>query len=136
LTNLFKDSGTRRVILGVLDYAEDRIQDLIETRMPKPPLSAHHPQKLSDEETTLLRQVLSRITFVKELLHLDSSLKDVPLTDICKCDSVIRHLLRAGIRTVFDMWRHDPGELRSILERSKPMGGRYELYLYFFINEE
>jgi hypothetical protein len=130
------NQGPRRVVQGILQYAAEQIQELIETREPGESLRKHHPQKLSDEEARVLARALFRIATAKERLDYEPEKRDVSLSEICGCESTLRLLARDGITTVFMMWQANPEKVKQTLEISKPLGGRYEIYLYFFVNED
>jgi hypothetical protein len=135
MTFVSKDPAPRRIVLSLLEIAEKKTYELIETREPNPPISAYHPHKLGDEEVPALQSALLRMTFAKDKLRQNPDMEDLSISEICACESVIRLFARESIKTVFDIWARNPSDIRRILEWSKPLGGRHELYLYFFINE-
>jgi hypothetical protein len=129
------NQGPRRVVQGILQYAAEQIQELIETREPGESLRKHHPHKLGDEEVEILENASLRIALAREKLEAHPEMRDVPVADICGCESVLRMLVKEGINTVFDIWSH-PEDFKRVLQRSQPLGGKNEIYLYFFVNED
>ncbi len=126
-------TGPHRVVACVLKGAVEGTERMIEVREADR-LLPFYPRKLTDSEVRALQEVFPKLlgTFREFAAHPES--KDVPIDSVCNSESMVRLLRIENLRTVMDLWQHDPGSLKGLFERCRVLGTKHEFQMYFFVN--
>jgi hypothetical protein len=134
-----KPHDPHQTLLSIFAHLISGTLEMIETRRVPAFARDFHPQTLHDEEVATLGKVLANLKELKQKIVDDPKMKDVSLEQIFTSSDTVRVFRNANVKTVMELWFHEPRQVPTMFIHSMALGGllgKHQLHMYLFAHPE